>query len=93
MQGTVVRMRPNGVEAQLDSATDSLTDADRFQVYRVVDGTETILGTFYARRSKGPNLICLNVVGDKPGQPGFPPTVPVPTVLAQIQLGDLVRSI
>lgn len=94
MQGTVIRMRPRGVEAQMDSATDALTSDNRFQVYRVVDDNEVILGTFYAKRSRGPNLICLNVLGDGPGAPGWSPTAPSPIVTIMVlELGDLVRSI
>jgi hypothetical protein len=94
MQGTVARMRPRGVEALMDSATNALTSDNQFQVYRIEDGNEVILGTFYAKRSKGPNLICLNVLGDSPGSPGWSPTAPSPVVvLMTIQVGDLVRSI
>lgn len=94
MQGTVIRMRHKGVEALMDGPTDSLTQDNHFQVYHIVDGVETVLGTFYAKRSKGPNLICLNLLGDGPGAPGFVPSAPRPMgILQTIQVGDLVRSI
>lgn len=79
MNGTVVRLRPNGVEANMDSATNSLTDANQFQVYRVVDGNEVIVGTGFAKRSRGPNLICINPLDN--------------TEFNAPQVGDLVRSV
>jgi len=91
MNGTIVRFRPKGVEAQMDATTDSLTEANKFEVYRNINGVDVVLGTFYAKRSKGPGLICLNVVGDTPGTPEFPANVPL--ILGSVQVGDLVRSV
>lgn len=80
MNGTVTRLRPRGVEALMDSDTSNLTEQDQFEVYRVVDGSEVIVGTYFAKRSKGPNQINLNRVDGADAEED-----PV--------VGDLVRSV
>ena len=80
MKGTVTRLRPRGVEALMDEATDALEMGTPFRVYRM-DGMVVVeLATLYSKRSKGPNLICLNVAEGGADSIDF-------------QVGDLVESI
>lgn len=86
MNGTVVRLRPKGVEAEMDENTDNLTEDDTFEVYRVVDGVETVIGQCYPKRSKGTKLINLNWMTFKDI---LPKTLPPSDAL----IGDLVRKV
>lgn len=84
MNGTVARLRSRGVEALMDSDTSSIVMKEelRFEVYRVVNGVETVLATMFPKRSKGPNMINLNhTVGTMQNE------------TAGLQVGDLVRSV
>jgi hypothetical protein len=82
MNGTVTRLRPRGVEATMNEATDTLEEGTPFRVYRWTGPNNLILeelGTLTSKRSKGPNLICLNKVDG--------------TTYTEFQIGDLVESI
>lgn len=79
MNGTVTRLRPMGIEATMESATDALTGMDLFRVYRMDGDAEVLVGIGFAKRSKGANLINLNAVEG--------------SSLGDAKLGDLVRSI
>jgi hypothetical protein len=79
MNGTVTRIRPRGVEATMDSPVDHVTDVNRFQVYRMDGTNEVIIGTFYPKRIKGPNVVNLNPVDG--------------AEFGVAQMGDLIRSI
>jgi hypothetical protein len=86
MRGTVTRLRPRGVEALMDGPTDTLEEGTQFRIYRSVNGQDFEVGTGYSRRSKGPNLICLNAT---PGRGNGEDLVQ----LNDPQIGDLVESI
>ncbi len=62
MNGTVTRLRPRGVEVEMDSSVNELTDQDRFEVYRVVDTGELLIGTYFPKRQRGEKVINLNRV-------------------------------
>lgn len=79
MNGTVTRLRPMGIEATMESATDSLTNTDHFQVYRMDGDAEVLVGVGFAKRSKGPNLINLNAIEG--------------SSLGDAKIGDLVRPV
>ena len=82
MKGTVTRLRPRGVEALMDEATDTLVEGTPFRVYRLegpLQGLIVELGTLTSKRSKGPNLICLNVADGSES--------------TEFQIGDLVESV
>lgn len=81
MNGTVVDLRRVGVIAQLDGFPNV---GDLFQIYRIENGVETILGNGYLRKSRGQNLFKINPMEDESGNRGEP--------FVGIQLGDLVRS-
>lgn len=80
MNGKVTRLRPRGVEAEMDAPVDTLTADDRFEVYRMNGDAEVLVGTFYPKRSKGPNTINLNRVDGTDAS-------------VEAQLDDLVRQI
>lgn len=82
MQGKVVMIRRNGVIAELSERPQI---GDFFQIYRVKDGVETILGTGYIRKSRGPNLWKINPMDKEDGSRG--------NTFTDVQEGDLVRSI
>ena len=86
MNGTVVRLRPRGVEALMDESTDNMPEGTQFRIYRVVNGQDFEVGIGYSKRSKGPNLICINASpGLGNGDPGAQFNDP--------QIGDLVVSV
>lgn len=80
MQGTVIRVRPRGVHAQMDSDTSTIQPTDQFQLYRIVNGVEVNLATLTLRRHRNSNELTLNWVGGVP---------PAGTVL----VGDLIRKL
>lgn len=81
MNGTVIGIRGFGVIAQLDGTPQV---GDLFQIYRVQDGVETILGTGYVRKSKAEGFK-INPMDNDDGTRGMPFT--------GIMLGDLIRSV
>jgi len=80
MNGTVIRIRPRGVEVLVNSIADSLTSENKFEIYRISDSVETILATMCVRRIKDSNTVNLNYLDQTRQDVG-------------IVLGDLVRLI
>lgn len=80
MQGTVEKLKRVGVMVRLDGVPEV---GDSFQIYRVQDGVETVLGTGYVRKAMG-DLYKVNPPDAEDGGRGeqFP----------GVQEGDLVRS-
>ena len=81
MNGTVTGIRGFGVIVELDGTPQI---GDLFEVYRVHDGVETILGKGYIRKQK-PIGFKLNPMDDPEGNRGEP--------FVDVMMGDLVRSV
>jgi hypothetical protein len=80
MQGTVTGIRKFGVVVQLDGTPEI---GDLFELYRIQDGTEIILGKGYARKHMFESFK-INPIEDESGDRAS---------FEDVQMGDLVRSI
>jgi len=82
MNGTVYRIMRHGVLATIDGTPEI---GDLFQIYRVTDGAEVVIGTGYIRKPHGPGTFKLQPPETDSGERGgqFP----------GVQEGDLVRSV
>lgn len=79
MNGTVAVLKRKGFLAVMDGPADTVPIGTRFEVYRVVDGVETIVGTGVSKVFRQPNLLKVNPEdGAELGEP---------------RLGDLVRQL
>ena len=79
MNGVVTQLKPRGFIAEMDSPTDGMEPGTRFQIYRVVDGGEVVVGTGVSRKAMPPSSLKVNPDGSEP--------------LGEVQVGDLVRSV
>jgi hypothetical protein len=82
MQGTVIALRRNGVIVEMMGVPEI---GDMFQIYRVENGIETIVGSGYIRKPKGPNVWKINPMDTETGAKGIP--------FVDARVGDLVRQI
>lgn len=81
MHGTITTLKHRGVLATLDGVPEI---GDLFEIYRIENGEEIILGTGYVRREKG-EAFNISPMDNENGSRG--------TLWVGVLVGDLVRSV
>ncbi len=82
MSGTVEQLKKHGVSVLI---TDTPSIGDFFQIYRIINEVEIIIGTGYIRKPLVPNIFKLQPPDKEDGGRG--------EQFLDVQVGDLIRKV